>query len=256
MSHRRIRQVCGLRWHPKLRPARFVFGNRKEKVMAKTAVCDDCMGTINEGAGYLFYSDAGPVLGGAVLETGNMLLCENCTNRICSPEGFAKKMPASQELSADFLADPGNLKRLMRDSNMVSIVQKCKAHGFTPEQAKAKAHEFALLWWSNGEVDQVGKQAKTFWKSGKQAAATEQASATSGCFIATACYGSGECPEVRELRRFRDDILLPNHLGRQFVRLYYRLSPRIARCIEGNGFARASVKSLLVAPLLRMVRQK
>jgi cold shock CspA family protein len=48
------------------------------------------------------------------------------------------------------------------------------------------------------------------------------------CFIATAVYGDSDAPEVMTLRRFRDQVLIPNVLGQALVRSYYRLSPPIA----------------------------
>lgn len=50
-----------------------------------------------------------------------------------------------------------------------------------------------------------------------------------GCYVATAVYESYDCPEVRVLRRFRDQTLLPTAHGRLFVRLYYRVSPTAVR---------------------------
>lgn len=46
-----------------------------------------------------------------------------------------------------------------------------------------------------------------------------------GCYIATAVYGSYDCPEVWTLRRFRDECMEKSAAGRLFVRLYYRISP-------------------------------
>lgn len=51
-----------------------------------------------------------------------------------------------------------------------------------------------------------------------------------GCFIATAVYGV-DSRQVRMLRIFRDQQLLPYWLGRKFVSAYYYLSPPIARII-------------------------
>lgn len=49
------------------------------------------------------------------------------------------------------------------------------------------------------------------------------------CYIATAVYGSYECPEVWTLRRFRDKVLLNNFFGRLFVKMYYKLSPTMVK---------------------------
>ena len=50
-----------------------------------------------------------------------------------------------------------------------------------------------------------------------------------GCFIATAAYGDYDAPEVLELRKFRDEKLLPYSIGKLLVRTYYIISPSIAR---------------------------
>lgn len=50
-----------------------------------------------------------------------------------------------------------------------------------------------------------------------------------GCYIATAVYGSYNCPEVWTLRRFRDNRLQKSSYGRLFIRCYYFVSPIIIR---------------------------
>ncbi|MFI3254682.1 MAG: TFIIB-type zinc finger domain-containing protein [Eubacteriales bacterium] len=52
---------------------------------------------------------------------------------------------------------------------------------------------------------------------------------TTGCYVATAVYGSYDCPEVWVLRRFRDNILGKSLLGRGFVRFYYATSPTLVK---------------------------
>ena len=49
----------------------------------------------------------------------------------------------------------------------------------------------------------------------------------SGCYVATCVYESYDCPQVWTLRRFRDDILATNWLGRLFIRTYYAISPTL-----------------------------
>lgn len=50
-----------------------------------------------------------------------------------------------------------------------------------------------------------------------------------GCYVATAVYGSYDCPEVWTLRRFRDYTLKPHVLGRAFVKVYYAISPTLVK---------------------------
>lgn len=51
----------------------------------------------------------------------------------------------------------------------------------------------------------------------------------SGCYVATAVYGSYDCPEVWTLRRFRDYSLAQNWCGRVFIKVYYAVSPTLVK---------------------------
>ena len=50
-----------------------------------------------------------------------------------------------------------------------------------------------------------------------------------GCYVATAVYGSYDCPQVWTLRRFRDNTLAQSLFGRAFIRTYYAISPTIVK---------------------------
>jgi hypothetical protein len=69
------------------------------------------------------------------------------------------------------------------------------------------------------------------------------------CFIATAAYGSSLDPRLQIFRDFRDQYLMPNPLGKELVRLYYRYSPPAADFIARHEFLRAVARVGLV-PLL------
>lgn len=48
-----------------------------------------------------------------------------------------------------------------------------------------------------------------------------------GCYIATAVYGSYDCPAVWTLRRYRDERLAASLHGRLFIKSYYAVSPTL-----------------------------
>lgn len=50
-----------------------------------------------------------------------------------------------------------------------------------------------------------------------------------GCYVATAVYGSYDCPQVWTLRRYRDSSLQSTPFGRAFVKTYYAVSPTLVR---------------------------
>ena len=71
----------------------------------------------------------------------------------------------------------------------------------------------------------------------------------SGCFIATAAFGTELEPEVVTLRKFRDEDLLTNKIGREFVSAYYKVSPPIADYIRERDNLRGAVR-LGLRPLI------
>ena len=75
----------------------------------------------------------------------------------------------------------------------------------------------------------------------------------SGCFIATAAYGSYLDPQVMVLRKFRDEVLLTNTAGSAIVRFYYRTSPPIADFISKHESLRAMTRVLLT-PIIFAVK--
>ena len=71
-----------------------------------------------------------------------------------------------------------------------------------------------------------------------------------GCFVATAIYNDFNAPQVKILRKFRDELLLKSIIGRFFVQLYYQVSPPVANFIERHTF----LKNIFKLPLNIFVR--
>lgn len=68
------------------------------------------------------------------------------------------------------------------------------------------------------------------------------AKTSSACFVATAAYGSPLAQEVRALRLWRDEALLPTMLGKLFVRTYYWFSPPLARLISRHPILKQAAR--------------
>jgi N-acetylneuraminic acid mutarotase len=72
-----------------------------------------------------------------------------------------------------------------------------------------------------------------------------------GCFIATAAYGTPMAEEIQILREFRDEYLLTNPVGQVLVGFYYRVSPPMADFITEHPSLKPIVRALL-APAVGM----
>jgi len=76
---------------------------------------------------------------------------------------------------------------------------------------------------------------------------------TSGCLIVTAAFGSELAPQVRELRSFRDSIVLQTFAGHSFMNVfnqwYYSFSPQVADYERDQPWLRSTVRTIIY-PLL------
>jgi hypothetical protein len=77
---------------------------------------------------------------------------------------------------------------------------------------------------------------------------------SSGCFIATAAYGSPLETNVQILQEFRDNILCKTFFGRQFIHFYYKISPPIADLIASQKYTKKLVRCIL-NPIIYIVRK-
>lgn len=99
--------------------------------------------------------------------------------------------------------------------------------------------------FTNKNWVELGKNNKNLQKN--------EPSDESGCFIATAAYGTPTAKEIDRLRNFRDNVLLHNFFGRVFVKSYYRISPPIAEWISKSKWRQRATRKFVVDPLLLFV---
>jgi hypothetical protein len=133
-----------------------------------------------------------------------------------------------------------------------------------PEVDRDQARAYAQEFWSKGDGNHSPPgggavdpslaiaAANQAWKQATGTPApTTKYGGGGDCFIATACYGSPDCPEVLSLRRWRDERLAPRAWGRVFIEWYYRLSPPVAAVLRRSAPLRVAVRRLFVSPLAR-----
>ena len=92
-------------------------------------------------------------------------------------------------------------------------------------------------------IEEAGKDAK------------QSTDKKSGCFIATAVYGSAEALEVNLFKRYRDEFLQSHLLGRIFIKIYYLISPYLSKLIANSSFLREFTRRYILLPIFnRLVR--
>ena len=110
-----------------------------------------------------------------------------------------------------------NMEFFLKDNNIFADRPQC---GVDIINYHEKWHEID----SNHEVptlDEVKQNAKDIKFPGLKG--------KKGCYVATAVYGSYDCPQVWTLRRYRDYSLALTWYGRLFIALYYAISPTIVK---------------------------
>ena len=80
------------------------------------------------------------------------------------------------------------------------------------------------------EIDPNNAEAKRILGMG------EKSSRSGGCYVATAVYGSYDCPQVWTLRRYRDNTLSKTWYGRAFIKAYYATSPALVKWLGDSAW--------------------
>lgn len=76
-----------------------------------------------------------------------------------------------------------------------------------------------------------------------------------GCYIATAVYGSYDCPQVWTLRRYRDYSLAKTWYGRSFIQTYYAISPTLVKWFGKTDLFQSLGRKMLDKKVKRLNEQ-
>lgn len=79
----------------------------------------------------------------------------------------------------------------------------------------------------NGYISKIKKYDTAYTAPQESTGGYQESSG--GCYVATAVYGSYDCPQVWTLRRYRDYTLAETWYGRAFIHTYYAISPTLVK---------------------------
>lgn len=142
------------------------------------------------------------------------LVCENCGSnelyeengyRICRYCGTRHQIPREERTAQQ--------STISWKADVEAMLQKCREE---PERAGKYAERIL-------EMDPGNTEAR------KYLVARSSGGSSNGCYVATAVYGSYDCPQVWTLRRYRDDVLAETWCGRLFIAIYYAISPALVK---------------------------
>lgn len=181
--------------------------------------------------------------------TSDSLLRQRISAMITAAIKFKKEIPI-QELSdnPDYQALLVEIVdcflKLAEAETARAEIYKAKFENFGMEMRFSDYDEFA-----EGLLPNVGLEKSrirnTTHANNISEPSTSKSSSSGGCYIATAVYGDYNDPSVMVLRRYRDEILANNLLGRMLINVYYLLSPPVANSLKDAKYMNAWVKAKL-----------
>jgi len=131
--------------------------------------------------------------------------------------------------------------------DLLRIYDTSEKYGSRMKEASTK---LALFLRFTPIYPDIMKRAEAFSKSCKNQSVMKgflkaASDSKEGCFIATSAFGSVNSAEVVQLRRWRDENLLPSRSGNLFVHTYYQVSPGIARFLNRAPYLKGFVRAVL-----------
>jgi hypothetical protein len=181
------------------------------------------------------------------VDNNNMeLKCKSCGRTFKSGDGklFQESGSLSQppyQSTVNQHVKPANVSATESGINEGEVISIIQTHGKLNAIKFVRDNTGWSLKQSKDYVDSLSEQSGVAYSQKK------------GCFIATACYGDYNAPEVRLLRHYRDEVLQQSAGGRAFIKVYYTFSPPLANMLSRSENGKKLVRKYFLVPLLRFI---
>lgn len=153
-----------------------------------------------------------------------------------------------------------DLKRKLVDEllELCESLHTTYARSFITRLSEIAKNDYSLKSHIENSTDRAGRKIQAEALRVMQQRQNQQSSSNSSgnCYIATACYGDCNAPEVMAFRDFRDRILLKNAFGRYFVAFYYYFSPFWAEKLKNKPKINAIVRKYILNPIYQRIKNQ
>ena len=110
-----------------------------------------------------------------------------------------------------------------------ALLKRYKIYGTHLTSEAIEIRNRAISGWYKRAVDTFKNNDPSYEAPSCPKVVDPNPSSTGACYVATAVYGSYDCPEVWTLRRYRDNTLAESWYGRAFIKTYYAISPTLVK---------------------------
>lgn len=188
--------------------------------------------------------DRDEIFRGEEVREGNRKVCKKCMIVLRSSE--KEKCPkCGGELSSDRLNDEKPYSK--GEESRSDANSKGTSNDF--EELACPSCGRTKIGNEPEECSQCGTEMRPTSEVPRDAYISKSSTGTSNtnsdCFVATAVYGDVDHPDVRRLRRFRDETLRHTAWGRAFIAWYYRYGPTLAGHLEGHHYLKKATRWVL-----------
>ena len=122
---------------------------------------------------------------------------------------------------------------------------------------KSVISEAVILMSTIGNMDMDAKT-RNYYSGNKNTLVSidNRLNPSGGCYIATMVYGNYDHPQVMVLRDFRDSYLAKRYWGKQFIKIYYKYSPKLVEKLTEHKKINRMIKNILDVFVEHLKRNK